>query len=286
MSTEITTAFVQQYTANVLMLSQQQGSLLRSSVLEEPVKGTSAFFEQIGSAEAYLRTTRHADVQYVNMPHKRRRVTLATYEWSELIDEPDKVRMLIDPTSSYVKAAAWAMGRAMDDVIISAARGSAWTGATGSTEVTLPSSQKIAAGGTGLSLEKLLEAKEILDSADVPPDIPRFFWLTPAQVSDLLNLSQITSADYNSVRALVAGQVDTFLGFKFIVTNRLPKESTTRYCLAGLQTGIILGVGENPVGNVDKIPTKGYSTQVFYRMDIGATRMEEEQVVEIACTES
>jgi hypothetical protein len=128
MSTQITTAFVQQYSANIQMLSQQMGSLLRDKVRLESVTGKNAFFDQVGSVTAVLKTSRHSDTPQIDTPHARRRVSLGDYEFADLIDQQDKVRLLIDPTSSYAQAAAMAMGRAMDDVIIDAALGTAFTG--------------------------------------------------------------------------------------------------------------------------------------------------------------
>src|SRR6056300_1356768 len=144
MSTQITTAFVEQYSNNVTMLSQQMGSLLRNAVDVETIKGKNAFFEQIGEVTASVRTSRHGNTPQVDTPHARRRVSLADYEWADLIDDQDKVRMLIDPTSSYAMAAAAAMGRAMDDVIISAALGTSFTGETGSTSTSFAAGNQIA----------------------------------------------------------------------------------------------------------------------------------------------
>ncbi|MGA0098496.1 MAG: phage capsid protein [Steroidobacteraceae bacterium] len=164
MSTQITTAFVNQYSANVQMLSQQMGSLLRNAVDVETVNGEKAFFDQVGSAAAVLRTSRHADTPLIDTPHSRRMVTLSDYEYADLIDDQDKVRMLIDPTSTYARAAAAAMGRAMDDVIISAALGSAKTGKDGSTTTPFATSpNQIAVGSTGLTLAKLIEASRDAD---------------------------------------------------------------------------------------------------------------------------
>ena len=81
-----------------------------------------------------------------------RMVTLADYEYADLIDDQDKIRMLIDPTSTYAKAAAAAIGRKMDDVIIAALGGTAKTGSAGSTSTSLPSAQKIAHGSGGLTI--------------------------------------------------------------------------------------------------------------------------------------
>lgn len=131
MSTQITTAFVNQFSGNVRLLSQQMGSKLRGAVSEESVTGEKAFFDQIGSAVAQIKTSRHADTPLMETPHARRQVSIDTYEYADLIDDADKVRMLIDPTSTYARAAAAAIGRAMDDAIITAATGTAKTGASG-----------------------------------------------------------------------------------------------------------------------------------------------------------
>ena len=286
MSTSVTTAFVQQYSANVQMLSQQMGSRLRDTVRVENITGKNAFFDQVGVATAQLRSSRHADTPQIDTPHARRRVSLADYEYADLIDDQDKVRMLIDPTSSYAQAAAAAMGRAMDDVIISAALGTAFTGETGSTSTAFSSDNQIANGSADMSVAKLIEAKKILDLADVDPSIPRYIAVGPNQIEALLNTTSVTSSDFNTVKALVQGDVDTFLGFKFIVTNRLSIASNIRSCFAWAEDGIALGVGKDVNARIDERADKGYSTQVYYCMSIGATRMEEAKVVQIDCDES
>ena len=286
MSTQITTAFVNQFSANVQMLSQQMGSLLRNAVDTESVNGEKAFFDQVGQAAAVLRTSRHADTPLVETPHTRRMVTMSDYEYADLIDDSDKVRLLVDPTSTYSRAAAAAMGRAMDDVIITAALGTSQTGKDGSTSTTLPAGQKIAHGSAGLTIAKLVSAKELLDAASVDPSIPRHIVVSPKQISDLLNNTTVTSSDFNTVKALAQGEISSFVGFNFIVSNRLNTDSNSdRQVIAFAQDGIKLAVGKEPAARIDERADKSYSTQVYYCQTIGATRMEEEKVVEIACNE-
>ena len=141
MSVQITTAFVEQYKANVLHLAQQKGSRLRDAVRTETVTGKAHFFERIGSTAAEKRASRHSDTPRMDTPHSRRKVSLDDYDWADLIDNEDKVRMLISPHSEYAMAGAWAMGRAMDDAIIAAATGTAYSGVAGGTSVSLPSGQ-------------------------------------------------------------------------------------------------------------------------------------------------
>jgi len=287
MSSNITTAFVQQYSANVQMLSQQMGSLLRDKVRQESVVGKNAFFDQVGSVTAQLKQSRHSDTPQIDTPHSRRRVSLADYEFADLIDQQDKVRLLIDPTSSYAQAAAYAMGRAMDDVIISAATGTAFTGETGSGTETAQTAIAANVGSTtGLNIDKLLKAKEKFDLASVDPSIQRFIVVGPEQMSNLLGTTQVTSSDFNSVKALVQGEVDTFLGFKFITSNRLSKAGNDRTCIAFAQDGITLAVGKDVSARIDERADKSYATQVYYCMSIGATRMEKEKVIGITCTEA
>jgi len=287
MSNQITTAFVQQYSNNVQMLSQQKGSLLRNTVDSETIVGKNAFFEQVGQAVAQKRTTRHADTPQIDTPHSRRRVSMVDYEYADLIDKQDQVRTLIDPTSSYAQAAAFALGRSMDDEIISAVSGNAFSGETGSTTVALPSAQKITESGTdGLTLAKLRSAKEKFDSASVDPSIQRYLVVGPKQISDLLNTTQVTSSDFNTVKALVNGEINQFLGFTFVTSNRLSIASSKRLCLAYAADGIKLALGQDIMTRIDERSDKGYATQVYVCMTMGATRMEEEKVVTIEAHEA
>ena len=290
MSSQVTTAFVQQYSANVQMLSQQMGSRLRDAVRIENVVGKNAFIDQIGKATAQLRTSRHADTPQLDTPHARRRLSLASYEYADLIDDQDKVRMLIDPTSFYAQAAAAAMGRAMDDVIITAALGTASTGETGSGSATLDATNNMvgsASSNDGLTIAKLLEAKRKLDLNDVDPSIPRYIAVGPKQIEDLLGTTQVTSADFNTVKALAQVDVNSFLGFEFIMTNRLDVDSNDiRSCFAWAEDGLTLGIGKDVSARIDERNDKGYATQVYYCMDIGAVRMEESKVVKIFCDET
>ena len=262
------------------------GSLLRNAVDTESVNGEKAFFDQVGQAAAVLRTSRHADTPLVETPHTRRMVTMSDYEYADLIDDSDKVRLLVDPTSTYSRAAAAAMGRAMDDVIITAALGTANTGKDGSTSTALPAGQKIAVASSGLTIAKLVSAKELLDAASVDPSIPRHIVVSPKQISDLLNNTTVTSSDFNTVKALAQGEINSFVGFNFIVSNRLTTDgSGDRQVIAFAGDGIKLAVGKEPAARIDERADKSYSTQVYYCQTIGATRMEEEKVIEIACSE-
>ena len=290
MSTQITTSFVEQYSSNVTMLSQQMGSKLRGAVDVETVRGKNAFFDQIGVTSASVRSGRHADTPRVDTPHARRRVSLADYEWADLIDDQDKVRMLIDPTSSYAKAAAAAMNRSIDDVIIAAFDGAAQTGVAGGTATPLPSTSKFATSNQsdGMTIAKLRQAKFFFDNGSADPSLKRYVVAGPKQIQDLLATTEVTNADFNTVRALAAGEVNSFLGFDFIMSTRLSLDSTNtddRNCFAFTEDAIKLAIGKDVSAKISERADKSYATQVYYCMSIGATRMEEEKVFLLPCNE-
>ena len=290
MSSQITTSFVEQYSDNVSLLAQQTGSKLRGAVDVETIKGKNAFFDQIGVTAAQVRTSRHADTPQIDTPHSRRRVSLTTYEWADLVDDADKVRMLIDPTSTYARAAAAAMNRSIDDVIITSFNASASTGVAGGSSTPLPSGQKTATSdqSDGLTIAKLRSAKYILDNNDIDPSLKRFLVCGPKQIQDLLAVTEVTSSDYAVVKALATGTINSFLGFEFIMSTRLNKDTTyttDRLVFAFTEDAIKLALGKDVSAKISERADKSYSTQVYYSMDLGATRMEEEKVVQIPCNE-
>lgn len=294
MSFQIPENMVVQYGNNFRALYQQKVSRLRPwCQIESGIVGASKSVERMGKAEAYDITSRHADTKFVEVPHSRRWIDLADKGWAELIDKLDKVRLLADPANGYAMMANAALNRAMDATIINAARGSARTGSGLSV---LPSTQKIAAGGTNLTLAKLLTLKEILDSNEVDDDASmqadgqgatasRVIVVNTKMLSSLYGTTEIKSVDYNSVKALANGVINTFLGFQFVRTELLPKDgtATTGYALAWSKSCVALGIGQEINSSVDRRPDKNNAWQVFGDMSIGAARLEDEGVVEIAC---
>ena len=293
MSVQITTAFVEQYKANVYHLTQQKGSKLRRAVRVESVAGRSAFYEQLGATSARKRTSRHADTPRMDTPHSRRRVTLDDYDWGDLVDGEDNVRMLIDPTSSYAEAAAMAMGRAMDDAIIAAADGTAYTGQDGSTSTAFDTNMVVdvttrwpgvSSDDCGMNVAKILEAAQLLGSQNVDPDEEKFMVLNARQIKSLLMDEKISSHDYNAIKPLVSGQVSQFGGFTMIPTERIGVDSNSDdKVLVWAKGGLLLGVGRDIMTKIAERPDKNFAMQVFCAMTIGATRMEEARVGYIEC---
>lgn len=292
MSFEVNTAFVDMYKTNVDMLVRQEGSLLRETVIQERVKGKQAYFEQIGGVEAMEKTGRHQDVEYSDTPHRRRRCTTRYFYTTDLIDEDDKIRMLIDPSSDYAKAQADALGLKVDQTIIQAATAAAYTGVDGSTSTAFDTNMVVdvtvrdvgvSSGDYGLNVAKLLRAHALLNQNHVPKS-DRFIIVNARQMESLLKSTRATSADYNSIKALVQGDIDTYCGFKFRNSEYLETDANgDDKVLFYHKRGIKLGIGMDMVVTMDRLPTKHNAMQVYSALDVGATRMQEKMVGYIEC---
>lgn len=293
MSNQITTAFVNEFKTGVDLTVQQKTALLRSAVRVEPMVKDRAFFDQIGAVASTIENTRHADTTYVNTPHKRRSVSTQRWSVADLVDEQDKVRTLNDPTNAYTQAFTAALSRSHDRIAIEAMLGTSYTGQTGTTAVPLPAGQKIANGATGFTLAKVRQAMRILKSKNAinPGDELYIAW-TSYQEDQFIDTTEVKSVDYNTQRVLLSGNVDGFYGFKFIRIEDandgviLPKAATIRSCVAWVKSGVVLGINKDIQARIDVLPGKNYSTQVYAAMDIGATRMHEEKVVQIDVVEN
>jgi len=311
MSIQITTAMVNQFSANVFHLSQQKGSRLRGLVRTESQKAEAAFHDRIGSVDPQKKVGRHSDTTYQDTPHSRRKITLEDYFFADLVDKEDKIRILQSPESEYTKAAMMSLGRGMDDELIAAAVGSSYAGKAGGTPVVLPNGQKIGAFagdgtstvGSKLNVPTLRATKKVFNQNETGESDLNFCF-DSEQLDALLGETEVTSSDYAAVKALVMGDVDTFMGFKFVRSERLlvtaastaasptdgsvgaglnviPAGSTR--CFAWQKEGLLLAIGQDMQAKLDIMPSKHYAVQVYASMGIGATRLEEEKVVEVIC---
>ena len=216
MSLEIPVAFAQKFRGDFIMLAQQKESRLQSTVRQDPdqLMGKAGFFDRIGATEAQEVTSRHGDTPLISTPHSRRRIVLRDFDWADLIDKRDMRRMLSagQLPSRYQQNATWGMNRKKDDLIIAAANGNAFSidEDDAAATVALPAAQKIAVGAVGLTLAKVLQVNEILAGAEVDEEEPKFAIVTAKQITNMLNTTEVKSADFNTVKALVEGKINDF----------------------------------------------------------------------------
>lgn len=284
-----TTWYEKVYSDNIAHLLQQKNTKLRDTVLvDTDFSGEYKFYNQLGSVSAISKTSRFQDVPIVDANHQRRRVSKINKVVPQFFDSWDALNNgMIDPTSDYAASAVMALNREIDTIIINAANGTAYSGQEGATSVTLPSDQKVVSGSARLTLDKILEAQKILDTNEVDPDEEKVWIYGPEQKKDLLNLAEVKNADYNVVRALANGEPGTFMGFRWILSNRLgTNASSERLNLCYVKSAIQLAISKDITVKIQERVDKIDVWQVLASMSMGATRLEEGKVVEVACVES
>ena len=287
MSQQITEAFVQQFADNFRHLAQQMQSRFEPHVTIEPnIVGMSKSVNRLGQRTANRRTQRHADTPINDQPHSTRFVDLFDWDDGDMIDDQDKIRMLVDPTSEYVKAMIASLNRAKDDVVIASMGGNS-RATTGN--IILPSTQKIVVGGTGLTKAKIIQARKMFrkNEADNHNGEELFITYSAQAAADILADPTLTSADYMAGKFLQEGDVEgKWMGFNWVPSERTPYDGATRRLYAWAKSGVTLGKGADITTKVGEDPGKGFNVRIYAKMSIGAVRVEEEKVVEISVAEA
>lgn len=290
--------YVRKFDDDVKLVSQQKRSRLEGTVLVDyEVTGTSKSFDTIGTSEAQLVTGRFQDIQYNGPQNGRRWIDLSDYDWPDYVDSFDKLKILEDPTNKHVITGVSAMNRKRDGVIIAALFGNAReTTVTGITEasslIALPAAQKIANGGTNISMAKIRSGLELLDAAESgSPEEggERFFVYTSNQLAKLMADATLTSSDYNTLKALQNYSMTDrmFMGMTWIRSELLPKTGNIRSAAIYAKEGVALGVGLNTTTSIDKLVNKrGQPYQIYIKQSLGAVRGKDNCVVQIDCDET
>jgi len=270
--------WIDAFTDQMHHIAQQKAAKFRSVVRTANCKANTYSFERLAPTDAVEKPTRHTTTPIFDLEHSRRRVIMKDLQWGALIDKEDERRMMVDPVSSYTTNAGMSMGRAWDDLIIAAFGGVAVDGA--GADVAYLASQLIAEGTTAFSLQKFLDAKRILDDNDVDPD-GRYLAISPEEEHALLNLTEITSTDYNMKPTLVDGKVRRFLGCDIIVSTRLPIATTVRDCFMWQKNAMGLAVNTDTSTAVDRRNDLSNALQVYCEFTANATRIDDLAVVKI-----
>jgi len=238
------------------------------------------------------------------------------------MDRNDKLNLLTDPTTHYPKMAGFAMGRQQDRAIIKSFAAPVRAGRTGNevinfditsnaiasglnvTDAALTLNTLIAAGENadimnqkkaGLTVDKLIKAHHILKKRSFGMYDKLYFLCSSTQISDLLRDPQITNYDYNNVRALVSGEVNSFLGFTFIVSEMLGgiydatgdgAKYVVRDCYAFNEGAVRFNTVNGSVKKgIEEMLQYHYAKVLYYSEAFGAARDNERAVVTIKCLE-
>lgn len=294
----IDTLSFEEYNGNLKLLLQQKMSKFRSTGVIQGVSGRGAqILEQMGKAVTQEIAGRHGDTPIGALDYDRRWVNPTELETGHLFDKVDDLKNISDPRGMAVMTQAAALGRDLDDIILAGLGGNNQTGQNGTTATPFAAGNIIPAGGTKFTIDKLREVQELMLDKDIDMDgmDPVVALISPQMRRHLLETTEVTSSDYNTVKALSNGDVDTFMGFKFISSNRIPGAAqyntgavdvdkdiqiaaNTQRAFFYPQSGLALGTWQDVETRVDERADKRYATQIYSWMVCGATRTEENKV--------
>ena len=276
----ISNAFVTLFDAEVKQAYQASRALAGLVRERNGVEGSTVKFPKIGKGSATIRVPQ-TDVSPLNVSYSQVTATMADWNAAEYSDIFQQQKVNFDERRELVQVVSNAIGRRMDQIILDAL-------AASSTSLTVANS--IGGSTTNLNVAKLRRAKKLLDANNVPMD-GRAMVISASGLEGLLGETQTTSTDYNSVRALVSGEIDTFLGFKFVTIGDrseggLPIDgSLDRTCYAFHRDAVGMGIGMNQRTEINYVPEKT-SFLVNSMFSAGAVAIDDEGIVKITCRES
>jgi len=280
MAIQVSNAFVTLFDAEVKQAYQATRSLTGLVRERNGVEGSTVKFPKIGRGSATIRVPQ-TDVTPLNVSYSQITATMQDWNAAEYSDIFNQAKINFDERRELVSVVSNAIGRRMDQLILDAL-------AASSTSLTVANS--VGGSTTNLNVAKLRRAKKLMDAANVPME-GRAMIISASGLEGLLGETQTTSTDYNSVRALVSGEIDTFLGFKFVTIGDrteggLPIDgSLDRTCYAFHRDAVGMGIGINQRTEINYVPEKT-SYLVNSMFSAGAVAIDDEGIVKITCRES
>ena len=283
MSINISNAFVTLFDSEVKQAYQAQRALAGLTRERTNVEGSTVRFPRIGRGSASVRVPQ-TDVVPLNVTYSQVTATMTDYIAAEYSDIFHQQRVNFNERQELVQVVSGAIGRRMDQVIIDALIAASSTGTVANTI----QNDGSVGSATDLNVGKLRVAKRILDAKNVPME-GRTIVLHANNLSALLGQTTVTSSDFNTVKALVTGEVDTFLGFKFVTIGDrdeggLPKSGADRTVFAFHRDSVGMAIGLNQTSRVDYIAEKT-SFLVASMFSAGSVAIDSEGIVKITCAE-
>lgn len=281
MAVSISNAFVTLFDSEVKQAYQGQRLLAGTTRERNGVEGSTVKFPKIGKGSATIRVPQ-TDVTPLNVTYSQVTATMADYIAAEYSDIFNQQKVNFNERQELVQVVSGAIARRMDQVVLDA------IAATSTTAI----ANTVGGGGSAadLNVAKLRAAKKTLDAKNVPAE-GRTILVHANNLSSLLSETEVTSSDFNSVKALVTGDIDTFLGFKFITLGDRDEGglaidgSSDRTIFAFHRDAVGLGIGMGQQSRVDYIPEKT-SFLVASMFSAGAVAIDDEGIIPIICRES
>ena len=277
MAINVSTAFVDLFDSEVKQAYQAESVLRGTMRTRTGVAGNTVKFPTIGKGVATLRVPQ-TDVTPLNVTYGQVTATMEDYIAAEYSDIFQQSHINFDERSELVQVVSKSIARRMDQIMIDALNA-----ATGTSTV----ATSIGGAGTNMNIEKLRATAKAMNEKNVPSE-GRNLLMHATQLDALLGETEITSQDFASVKALVQGEINTFMGFNIMTIgdrdeNGLPKPST-RTCFAWHKDSMGYAESMAQKTEVNYVPEKT-SFLVSSMFSAGSVAIDGEGIVKISCTE-
>jgi len=277
MAQSITNAFVTLFDEEVKQAYQGEALLRGTMRTRSGVQGNTVKFPKIGKGVATVRVPQ-TDVTPLNVTYSQVTATMTDYIAAEYSDIFHQSHVNFDERRELVQVVSKSIARRMDQLCIDALNAAS-----------SPSTVATSVGGaaSNMNIEKLRAAAKAMNDNNVPAE-GRHLLMHSSQLDALLGETEITSADFASVKALVRGEINSFMGFNIITMGDrdeggVPKPST-RTCFAWHQDSMGYAESMSQKSEVNYIPEKT-SFLVSSMFSAGAVAIDDEGIVKISCTE-
>lgn len=276
------TIFTTKWGDELTHLAQQMKALFEGTTLVKTgVVGERCTMEQLAARTMTKITQRHKPIQPNDPDLRRRWITMFDYSDAALFDKQDEMKTLLEPKAAFNQSLIMGANRMRDDIQLAAMNATAYTGKAGTTTQAI--SNTIANGGTGLTLAKIRQANRTFKENNVDPDEEKFWAISPKDEEDLLKITEVISKDFNGERAVLQnGRVKEFMGFKFIVTNRLTTAASVTAGFCWAKSGVGVAIALEPrltVSQRNDLTAAPWQAECV--MSVGASRLEEEKVIQV-----
>lgn len=222
-----------------------------------------------------------------------------------LLDKNDQKVTQVELGSPIAARIAQAAQRYHDRKWLEGYYGTAWGGKTGDTAIPFKAANVLPAGGSGITMNKLIETRELLGlgNIDFDEEMP-IMLITPRQETDLLKIEEYKNSDYNDGHVLVRGEIKPFMGFRFIRFNPDSKTksnvhaygqaryltkaqgSNVRRLPVFVPSGLHRGIWTEFWGDIGPRRDKKVNTQMYGEARSAVTRTDEDKCFLVECQEA
>lgn len=289
-----TAAYKQQFHDAFVAALAQKESRLQGTVMDRgQIDGSSFTINSLGITEMEAVTGRYQDKNPTELDNNTRVVYMADFDRTLVVDGFDIPKLAADPSHKYVGLLTEAANRRkdksiyralIDDIIVKTGENSFGT-------ASLPSGQKILAGGAAFTKSKILLARKLFraNECDQENGEQLFMAYDSNMVAQILADTTLTSADFMAVQMLQEGKVaSNWLGFSWIPYEQLDAGAGgagERKTVAWAKSGVHMGTGINVKTTIgENTQKRGHPTEAYGYMSLGAGRQDEKKVITIDFT--